>query len=222
MCVQVTKTANRFEISSCIAVALAIEGWQTTSGLTIPSLYDWCSVFVKQGMLLTVHVQVDLAKWRRERTGSYPDGRGNGRSVQLSDQWTRLHVQIVHPKWSCDQSNRAWRWRNVNCGRFMGRRARIPWWWMRVLMWPPSAKLPWSAPGPLVWWKSFFVTPYRRSCKGLVPTKHFISRQPHFEQNSFWWIALVNFSANTVLYMLYRVHVWRHRRACNCLNNLLL
>jgi hypothetical protein len=31
-----------------------------------------------------------------------------------SDQWTRLHVRIVHPKWSCDQSNRAWRWRNVN------------------------------------------------------------------------------------------------------------
>jgi hypothetical protein len=53
--------------------------------------------------------------------------------------------QTVHPKWSCDQSNRAWRWRNVNCGRFMGRRARIPWWWrrlitVRVLMWPPNAK----------------------------------------------------------------------------------
>ena len=61
----------------------SLEGWQTTSGLTIPSLYDWCSVFVKRGMLLTVHVKVDLAKRRRERTGSYPDGRGNGRSVQL-------------------------------------------------------------------------------------------------------------------------------------------
>ena len=34
-------------------------------------------------MLLTVHVQVYLAKRRRERTGSYPDERGNGRSVQL-------------------------------------------------------------------------------------------------------------------------------------------
>ena len=45
-----------------------------------------------------------------------------------SDQWTRLHVRIVYPKWSCDQSNQALRWRNVNCGRFMGRRARIPWW----------------------------------------------------------------------------------------------
>ena len=63
--------------------AVGIEGWQTTSGLTIPSLYDWCSVFVKRGMLLTVHVQVDLAKRRRERTGSYPDGRDNSRSVQL-------------------------------------------------------------------------------------------------------------------------------------------
>jgi hypothetical protein len=34
-------------------------------------------------MSLTVHVQVDLAKRRRERTGSYPDERGNGRSEQL-------------------------------------------------------------------------------------------------------------------------------------------
>ena len=40
--------------------------------------------------------------------------------------------------------------------------------------------------GPLVWWKSFFVTPYRRSCKGLAPTKHFISGQPHFVHNCFW------------------------------------
>jgi hypothetical protein len=98
MCVQVTKTANQFEISSLlekillkqvrwcltfvrlyiyicvcerswfflcrvlsfifywfgmvrrkltIPVVLVIEGWQTTSGLTFPSLYDWCSFFVK-------------------------------------------------------------------------------------------------------------------------------------------------------------------------------
>jgi hypothetical protein len=51
--------------------------------------------------------------------------------------------------WGC--TNRAWRWRNVNCGRFMDRRARIPWWWrrlitVRVLMWPPNAKLPRSTP----------------------------------------------------------------------------
>ena len=51
--------------------------------VTIPSLYDWCSVFVKRGMLLNVQVQVDLAKRRRERTGSYPDARGHGLSVQL-------------------------------------------------------------------------------------------------------------------------------------------
>ena len=84
---------------------------------------------------------------------------GRNKKRLSSDQWTRLHVRIVHPKWSCDQSNRAWRWRNVNCGCFMGRRARIPWWWRRlikvcVLMWPPNAKLPRSAPvwiwaGPL-------------------------------------------------------------------------
>ena len=71
-----------------------------------------------------------------------------------SDQRIRLHVRIVHPKWSCDQSNRAWRWRNVNCGHFMGRHARIPWWWrrlitVRVLMWPPNTKLPRSAPAVL-------------------------------------------------------------------------
>ena len=40
--------------------------------------------------------------------------------------------------------------------------------------------------GPLVWWKSIFVTPYRRSCKGLAPTKHFISGQPHCGHNCFW------------------------------------
>jgi hypothetical protein len=40
--------------------------------------------------------------------------------------------------------------------------------------------------GPLVWWKSFFDTPYRRSCKGLAPTKHFISGHPHFGHNCFW------------------------------------
>jgi hypothetical protein len=48
-------------------------------------------------------------------------------------QWTRLHVRIVHPKWSCDQSNRAWRWCNVNCERFMSRRTRIPWWRRRLI-----------------------------------------------------------------------------------------
>jgi hypothetical protein len=42
-------------------------------------------------MLLTVHVQVDLAKRCRERTGSYPDGRGNGRSVH---QITIKNVQV--------------------------------------------------------------------------------------------------------------------------------
>jgi hypothetical protein len=32
-----------------------------------------------------------------------------------SDQWTRLYVRIVHPKWSCNQSNQAWRWRFMGC-----------------------------------------------------------------------------------------------------------
>ena len=31
-----------------------------------------------------------------------------------------------------------------------------------------------------------FATPYRWLCKGLAPTEHFISRQPHFGHNCFW------------------------------------
>jgi hypothetical protein len=69
---------------------------------------------------------------------------GRNKEQLSSDQWTRLHVRIIHPKWSCDQSNRAWRWHNVNCGRFLGRLIT-----MRVLMWPPNAKLPRSTPAVL-------------------------------------------------------------------------
>ena len=39
--------------------------------------------------------------------------------------------------------------------------------------------------GPVVWWKSFFATPFRRSCKDLAPTKHIISGQPHFGTTAF-------------------------------------
>jgi hypothetical protein len=93
----------------------------------------------------------EVFRWRQ--TLSRPSV-GRSKKRISSDQWTRLHVRIVHPKWSCDQSNRAWRWRNVNCGRFMSHRARIPWWWrrlitVRVLMWPPNAKLPRKAPAVL-------------------------------------------------------------------------
>ena len=85
---------------------------------------------------------------------------GRNKKRLSSDQWTRLHVRIIHPKLACDQSNRAWRWRNVNCGRFMGRRARIPWWWrrlitVRVLMWPPNYhevhQLYWTAVASPIW-----------------------------------------------------------------------
>ena len=84
-------------------------------------------------------------RWRQ--TLARPSVGRNKKKRLSSEQWTRLQVRIVHPKWSRDQSNRAWRWRNVHCGRFMGRRARIPWSWrrlitVRVLMWPPNAKLP--------------------------------------------------------------------------------
>jgi hypothetical protein len=35
----------------------------------------------------TGNVQVDIAKRRRERTGSYPDERDNGRSVHWCTSW---------------------------------------------------------------------------------------------------------------------------------------
>jgi transposase len=38
------------------------------------------------------------------------------------------------PKWSCDQSNRAWRWRNVNCGRLVRRKLTISERWQAVGM----------------------------------------------------------------------------------------
>jgi hypothetical protein len=40
----------------------------------------------------------------------------------------------------------------------------------------------------------------------------------HFSQQG----AVLNFSANKVPYMLYRVHVWQHRRPRHCLNSPLL
>jgi hypothetical protein len=61
---------------------------------------------------------------------------------------------LAPTKTSFQDNHSLWRWRNVNCGRFMGRRARILWWWRRlftvcVLMWPPNTKLPRSAPAVL-------------------------------------------------------------------------
>ena len=52
-----------------------------------------------------------------------------------------------------------------------------------------------------------FVPPYRRSCKGLAPTKHFISGQPHFGHNCFWgWgcncLGLFSFDCKLDLYVL--------------------
>jgi transposase len=46
--------------------------------------------------------------------------------------------------------------------------------------------------GPMVLWKSFFVTPYLRSCKGLATTKHFISGQPQFGHNCYrgWGVTV--------------------------------
>ena len=55
--------------------------------------------------------------------------------------------------------------------------------------------------------KVVFVTPYRRSCKGLAPTKHFISGQPHFGHNCFWgwWcncLGCFSFDCKLDLYVL--------------------
>jgi hypothetical protein len=55
--------------------------------------------------------------------------------------------------------------------------------------------------------KVVFVTPYRRSYKGLAPTKHFISGQPHFGHNCFWgWGVTVwgcfSFDCKLDLYIL--------------------
>ena len=52
-----------------------------------------------------------------------------------------------------------------------------------------------------------FLTSYRRSSKGLAPTKHFISGQPHFENNCFWgWGVTVggcfSFDCKLDLYVL--------------------
>jgi hypothetical protein len=64
----------------------------------------------------------EVFRWRQ--TLARPSVGRNKKRLS-SDQWTHPHVRIVHPKWSCDQSNRAWRWRNVNCERHMGRRAHV-------------------------------------------------------------------------------------------------
>ena len=47
----------------------------------------------------------DVFRWRQ--TLARPSV-GRSKKRLSSDQWTRLHVRIVYPKWSCDQSNRAW------------------------------------------------------------------------------------------------------------------
>ena len=110
----------------------------TVKGKTTPDSYTSPPKAVVPEIWLSWN---EVFRWRQ--TLARPSV-GRSKKRLSSDQWTRLHVWIVHPKWSCDQSNRAWRWRNVNCGRFMGLRAYIPWWCrrlitVRVLMWSPNA-----------------------------------------------------------------------------------
>ena len=55
--------------------------------------------------------------------------------------------------------------------------------------------------------KVVFATPYRLSCKGLAPTEHFLSGQPHFGHNCFWgWGVTVwgcfSFDCKLNLYVL--------------------
>jgi hypothetical protein len=55
--------------------------------------------------------------------------------------------------------------------------------------------------GPLVWWKSFcYALP--TSCKGLVPTKHFISGQPHFGGGGVTVWGCFSFDCKLYLYVL--------------------
>ena len=154
--------------------------------VTIPTLYDWCSVFVKRGMLLTVHVQVDLAKRRRERTGSYPERtwsrpfstvgalRGNlafGGHIITRPVIRRLHHHGMRARRPIKPPQLTLRHRHA---RFDWSHDHLGWTirtWRRV-HWSDESR--------------FFVAPYRRLCKGLAPTKHFISGQPHFGNNCFW------------------------------------
>jgi hypothetical protein len=127
---------------------------------------------------LTVHVQVDLAKrrrliFRRERQRPFSTASALHGNLALGGYIsTRTVIKRLHHQ---------------------GMRARRP--TVDIMSSPCSIWLvTWSfgvdyshmETGPLVWWKSFFVTPYRQSCKGLAPTKHFISGQPHFGHNCFW------------------------------------
>jgi hypothetical protein len=263
MCVQVTKTANRFEISSLLEKILLKQ-------------VRWCLNFVG----LYILINTSSATWTFQHLCL--------RVLSFIFYWFGMvRRRLTIP------DNGGFSHRRV-ADHF---RARIPLWRRRlitvhVLMWPPKAKLPRSAPavlngrcrarldmsrsslgvalrglpargrsvtfpvwrnrssvditslscsswlvtwsfgvdyshmemGPLVWWKSFFATPYWRSCKGLAPTTimRWLTGQCWCTNILTFWIALVNFSANKVPYMLYRVHVWRHRRPWNCLNSLLL
>jgi transposase len=92
--------------------------WTTTLGRIEPELY----IFLTASGFSDNSKACDVARYEPYRACME---LGRNKKRLSSDQWTRLHVRIVHPKWSYDQSNRAWRWRNVNCGRFMGRHARI-------------------------------------------------------------------------------------------------
>jgi hypothetical protein len=139
---------NEHIVTVFLACQITIKNVQvqlTVNGKTTPDSYTPTPKAVVPKMWLSWN---EVFRWR-QTLARLSVGRNKKRLS--SDRWIRLHVRIVHPKWSCDQSNRAWRWRHVNCGRFMGRRACIPWWWrplitVRAHMWPPNAKLLRSAP----------------------------------------------------------------------------
>ena len=136
-------------------------------------------------MLLAVHVQVDLAKRRREkdqlissRAQQRPFStagalRGNlafGGHISTHTVIRRLHHQGMRARRPIKRPHLTLRHRHA---RFDWSHNHLAWTirtWRRVhcLM------------------KVFFATPYRRSCKGFAPTKHFISGQPHFGHTCFW------------------------------------
>jgi hypothetical protein len=160
-------------------------------------------------MLLNVHVQVDLAKRRREdrlisrRSRQRPFStagalRGNlafGGHISTRNAIRRLHHQgmrtrrpIKRPQLTLRHRHARFDWSHDHLG-----------WTIRTWRWvhwsdesrffkPYRRSCKGLAPTRWVHWsdESRFLKPYRRSCKGLAPTKHFISGQPHFRYNCFW------------------------------------
>ena len=138
-------------------------------------------------MLLTVHVQVDLANRRTPREDRLISRRARQRPCSTAGALRgnlafgghiitcivirRLHHQGMRARRPIKRPQLTLRHRHA---RFDWSHDHLGWTirtWIRV-HWSDESRL--------------FATPYRWLCKGLAPTEHFISRQPHFGHNCFW------------------------------------